>query len=646
MIINHNMMAMNTKRQMGINQANSEKSIGKLSSGQRINSAADDAAGLSISEKMRAQIRGLNQASRNSQDGISMIQTAEGALGETQEILQRMRELATQAASDTNVGVDRGEIQKEMNQLTSEINRIGNTTEFNTQKLMNGERSATHVTAKAAAYNSSAVANGLEITQTDATYAAGNYTLEVDKVSDIAGATKDGSMKATGIATTGNFGNVEFDNGIQIDWSKDVPLGSAAGTSSGKATATMEIEMIDASKIKVTFAGGYSGETSVNINAAADGSFTYDQNGVSFKINDLKDAAATNKLTYTLSGDNDTDTNIVTNGELWTTNAASSAVTLSATITAGAEAGTWKGTLNGTGTSLKLEFTGKDGTTHSATVTIDGADTGATYEAFGAKFKLAGAANAAAMANGVFEYTVEESFKLEANLKNSAGASVSGGKQTLIDGWDGKTASLTLTATITGLEMDVTGAIGTAKTNVTIEAEKKDTVVDGSLNFQIGANQGQSLNLAIDDMRSEALHISNDAGGAFEYERANGETMSAVLTAISGVTDGTNATNTEFALDVSSFENATKAITVLNDSIERVSSERAKLGANQNRLEHTIKNLDTSAENLQASESRVRDVDMAKEIMENTKQNILQQAAQAMLAKANQAPQGVLQLLR
>lgn len=131
-------MAMNTQRQLGINSGNGAKSIEKLSSGYRINRAGDDAAGLAISEKMRAQVRGLNQASRNAQDAISLVQTAEGALGETQAILQRMRELANQAANDTNVDQDRSEIQKEINQLTSEINRIGNTTEFNTQKLLNG----------------------------------------------------------------------------------------------------------------------------------------------------------------------------------------------------------------------------------------------------------------------------------------------------------------------------------------------------------------------------------------------------------------------------------------------------------------------------------------------------------------------------
>ena len=136
MRINNNIMAMNTHRQLSINNQAAAKSIEKLSSGYRINRAGDDAAGLAISEKMRAQIRGLNMASKNAQDGISLIQTAEGALQETQAILQRMRELAVQSANDTNVDVDRSEIQKEIDQLTAEITRIAETTEFNTKNLV------------------------------------------------------------------------------------------------------------------------------------------------------------------------------------------------------------------------------------------------------------------------------------------------------------------------------------------------------------------------------------------------------------------------------------------------------------------------------------------------------------------------------
>lgn len=148
MIINHNMRAMNAQRNMGINTNNAAKSMEKLSSGLRINRAGDDAAGLSISEKMRAQIRGLDQASRNSQDGISMIQTAEGALNETHSILQRMRELAVQAANDTNVTVDRDSISDELKQLSDEITRIGQQTQFNTQDILNGTNGTGSSTVK------------------------------------------------------------------------------------------------------------------------------------------------------------------------------------------------------------------------------------------------------------------------------------------------------------------------------------------------------------------------------------------------------------------------------------------------------------------------------------------------------------------
>lgn len=143
MIINHNLNALNAWRNLGVNTGNAAKSMEKLSSGLRINRAGDDAAGLAISEKMRGQIRGLNQATRNSQDGISLIQTAEGALNETHSILQRMRELAVQGANDTNTSVDRDQIQTELNQLMSEIDRIADTTEFNTQNLLGGSFVAT-----------------------------------------------------------------------------------------------------------------------------------------------------------------------------------------------------------------------------------------------------------------------------------------------------------------------------------------------------------------------------------------------------------------------------------------------------------------------------------------------------------------------
>lgn len=399
MIINHNIAALNTHRQMGQAQSAQMDSMEKLSSGMRINSAKDDAAGLTISEKMRGQIRGLEQASTNAQDGISLIQTAEGALSETQDILQRMRELAVQSSNDTNTTQDRGEIQKEINSLTSEINRIGNTTEFNTQKLLNGD--------------------------------------------------KDGAGSAAVTAVQGQY------------------------------------------KIGVTDTVGAG--------------ITVD--GITFTGADI-DAVVT-----AMSGNS--------------------------TFTA--------------------EYTAAAGT---------GADAGTIILT-----QAAGAEKAAA-------------------------PTVAGGtSNTVVEG--------------------VTG-----KAEVVADPSK-------SLKFQVGANENQSLTLDISSMTASGLGITTvGTDSAF------------------GVTNGTNNTISEQALDISTHEKSAQAITIINDAIEKVSGERSKLGANQNRLEHTINNLKTSSENLTSAESRIRDVDMAKEMMEQTKNSILAQASQAMLAQSNQMTQSVLQLLR
>ena len=181
MIINHNMRAMNAQRNMGINTGNAAKSMEKLSSGLRINRAGDDAAGLSISEKMRAQIRGLDQASRNSQDGISMIQTAEGALNETHSILQRMRELAVQAANDTNVTVDRSSINDELKQLSEEVTRIGQQTQFNTQNILNGGEADTAISTGSVGVNLQVGANcGQSITVTFSAMNAQTLSVQID----------------------------------------------------------------------------------------------------------------------------------------------------------------------------------------------------------------------------------------------------------------------------------------------------------------------------------------------------------------------------------------------------------------------------------------------------------------------------------
>jgi len=220
MQINHNIAALNTYRQLSMNQSSGSKSLEKLSSGLRINKAGDDAAGLAISEKMRAQIKGLTQASRNSQDAISMIQTAEGGLNEIHSILQRMRELAVQSSSDTNVGVDRDEIQKELNQLTSEINRIGNTTEFNTQQLLKGrtiavtETAASQATIVAGEVGVAAGEISTLITNAKSVVADASNAEVQAGTSAATGAVKDFTVNQNSIA--GVKGTVSLNNGINF----------------------------------------------------------------------------------------------------------------------------------------------------------------------------------------------------------------------------------------------------------------------------------------------------------------------------------------------------------------------------------------------------------------------------------------------
>ena len=383
MIINHNMNALNAHRNMNINNTNAGKSMEKLSSGLRINRAGDDAAGLAISEKMRGQIRGLTQSSRNAADGISMIQTAEGALNETTNILQRMRELAVQAGNDTNTTSDRAEIQKEIDALTEEVDRIANNTEFNTQKLLNGNK-----TGKAG-----------DVVRKEIKEAKGEFTIDIGT----------GNTLAQGKKLVVDGQEITIGNNPQDDLDKAF---------NGKYTVTINQNVIKLTQVK----GDYKNE----MKAAYDG----------------------------------TDINVG--------------------VVEGAEA-------------------------------------------------------------------------------------------------------------------------------------REEQRSEGKVAVQVGANANQSMSIEIGDMRAEALGIKTVKGKTLSVETA---------------------------------EKANEAITAFDSALNAVSSQRANLGAVQNRLEYTISNLDNTAENLTSAESTLRDVDMAKEMMEYSKNNILNQAAQAMISQANQQPQNVLQLLR
>ncbi len=595
MRINHNISALNTYRQLTNNNALSSKALEKLSSGLRINRAGDDAAGLAISEKMRGQIRGLDQAARNAQDGISLIQTAEGALNETHSILQRMRELAVQAANDTNTQIDREEIQKEINQLTSEINRIGNTTEFNTMKLLNGERS---------------IQTAADPSKNQTIYSIINGSGGDVSVQRAVGITiTAGSEAAWRSAIAGGI-NIAADPAEDeaINWG-DIDR-SAAATVVLKKTADggLNIVLTATDNTSNQFVHETTFSADVMQGAAVNGVYTAEFHGVSFNLNleKFQGAAANSTVTLdlaTAAATDDTTGNYGLQNDYASGGAKFNSYKVDGTNAALAGIATIE--IAYSGTAVTVKGYAADGTT----VLLNDVATPASAPAnIGDKFAYS--------ENGI-------SFEFE-----------------LIE--DSASPGDAITAFATN-KLSVADLVAKVQTE-TVEGTK--IVSDGSLLMQIGANTGQSMAIDIGDMRSLALEVSSSTSAATkQVTDSMGDKVTAYYTAIATVTKGTDNTAIEYALDVTTSSKAAAAITVIDQAVSAVSSERSKLGAFQNRLEHTINNLGTSSENLSAAESRIRDVDMAKEMMEYTKMSILTQAATAMLAQANQQPQSVLQLL-
>ena len=585
MRINHNITALNTYNKLSSNNSATQKSLEKLSSGLRINKAGDDAAGLAISEKMRGQIRGLDMASKNSSDGISMISTAEGALSETHSILQRMKELATQASNGTNTDADRAEIQKEVNQLSSEINRIGNTTEFNTQSLLKGDGKTT-------------------LAKTGATLATHN--------GDTTNVQATTAITVTEQTAATNSGTFSFElNGEKIDVKIGVDTGLALGNTA-----------IDSDSVT-------SNSVTVNYNAA-NGSSAENTTDLGSKITDAINAviAKNSKLAGNYSAS-------YAGGDV--TIAATSTGSMAGSngyISAGASALTG---ITGNGTTADAVGTttydqSYETLTFNNSMTSDDVNSligkGFTVNGKQYEFYDADAGSYKGNATGINISAVVDA---TSNRGNALATAVS--QQLVSDGT--YTAGIGSSANIVKLTATAKGTAG----NDTIVVEDGGIQKNFKTTFQVGANQGQSFAIEFSDMRSKALGITGTTAGGTAANNA-------VFTKVLDVTNGTDDTNVEYALDVSTTTNASNAIKVLDNAITTVSAERSKMGAYQNRLEHTINNLGTTSENLSAAESRIRDVDMAKEMMEFTKNNILSQAAQSMLAQANQQPQKVLQLLQ
>ena len=458
MVVQHNMQAMNANRMLNVTTSAQSKSTEKLSSGYRINRAADDAAGLTISEKMRKQIRGLDQASTNAEDGVSSVQTAEGALTEVHSMLQRMNELATQAANGTNSkDSDRQAIQDEIDQLTTEIDRVSETTKFNETYLLKGDKGAT----KNVYMNGHDA--GLKGTLTDSAKSATFVMDELKAGNKVTIAGKEYSIGSTVADAKASYAKAADGDKVTIDGTEYTVVG-ATGT-----------EDAGANKLKVTSLD----------DKVKDGSV------VSYK---------TSKLTVMTDKDNDgvddDDSSVIlkdiAEGKIVSELTAANNI----------------GTVN-----------------HAATV-------------------------AKATADGKTTYTISKGY-----------------------------------------------------------ATVADTL---SFNLHVGADADMTnkINVSIDSMDSaslgiKGLNIKDDSGNA-----------------------------------------ATYAVDAISDAISKVSSQRSSLGAVQNRLEHTINNLDNVVENTTTAESRIRDTDMASEMVNYSKNNILAQAGQSMLAQANQSTQGVLSLLQ
>lgn len=535
MRINNNISALNTLRQYTANTNSTSKSMEKLSSGLRINRAGDDAAGLAISEKMRAQIRGIEMAAKNSQDAISLVQTAEGALTETHAILQRMNELAIQASSDTNETIDRNALQSEFSQLASEIDDIASQTKFNNKYLLDGSYGGI---MRAPGTSASITNDMLNINQNLA--AAGTYVFTyTDKAAETADVT---AMGLTGGSVT-----------------------LAPNAMSGEYSITYNPAAVDNTDPDYAALDTATTAISVNLATAIPGN-------------------------YSFSWDDGTDTLTVTNDDTSATQdfviAADTDITFGGVTLEGLNEAT-VGALNGLGFTV---------TAPSFSVSYGGTpmDPGDVTH---------NAAMHTLTFNGVtLDYGTTTAATLDANL-NAANLTITAATATVaVNGGAAQAAGVSPDGTVSFSGFSISNATAANLNNASLK------LTESELTIQTGANSGETLEIAIGSMSSESLGLTG--------------------------------------LSVTNKANAQTAGDAVTNAINKVSTQRANLGAYQNRLEHKINNLDTSAENLQAAESRIRDVDMAQEMVEFTKNNILLQAAQSMLAQANAQPQGVLQLLQ
>ncbi len=574
MVVRTNTMALNAYRQLGMNNSAVSKSLEKLSSGFRINRAGDDAAGLAISEKMKAQITGLETASANAQDGISLIQTAEGNLNEVHSMLNRMVELATKSANGTYTQTERDALQSEVDSLLEEIDRISQSANFNGTNLLDGSLANKQVATK--------VELGGNITGTKSAATTGKF-IQATAISDV----RDTDIAAGDYVSYTVAMNDGTSETIKFTWAAD---------------ENGDIKNLVNDKGEVVYTANAAGTiTAANLGILFKSALEKTSVGDKFTI-----TAAAGKLTFETKKTGSTD-EISALGFEYKDSTGVNGRAPAANPTGGVteiDCEVRKALTDG------IEIKASDITLYNGKNYED-----AVFTINGKKF--------------VVMVPDEAGANLGAGSPNMNATQGLGSDVTILVAEDTTNKGLTTAdanfaqniakiAEVTGLT--VTDAINEASSG---GAANTGVAPGAGIRLSAGAGlTGGGLTLQIGDTADE-----------FNKMRVSIEDMSAKGLKING-------------LDITTEDSASSSIDKIKAAINTVSSTRADLGALQNRLEHTINNLDVSVENLSAANSRIRDTDMAKEMMNYTKMNVLVQSAQAMLAQANQQPQSVLQLLQ
>ena len=632
MVVQHNMQAANANRMLNVTTGQQAKSTEKLSSGYRINRAADDAAGLTISEKMRKQIKGLDRASTNAEDGVSAVQTAEGALTEVHSMLQRMNELATQASNGTNSESDRSAIQDEIDQLTTEIDRVAETTKFNETYLLKGDENGTK-TETLNAHDA-----GLKGKLTDNGDTA-TFEIELKKGNTVSIAGKDYTIAD---ATNEDKNELSADDAASKIKSalKDA---NDIGATASKASVTSSVQkqvvkaMADpdatfkAKSPMVAFDA--TNKTFKTISAGDDiSTYVHDKN---FKL--YKGGSTTANLA---TGDK-AKTGLLVVHEDAASSGVDQAILANTAVTAGGGIKTVTGGVATADTNYKIyeEINLVADTTtdaaHEAYAKLG--DDATTKTSFDIKFEELGTDTASAkkIAEGQNALKTELS-NIKYTFDGTNGAfSHNFGADSKLDvdhngvvSYDG-TKIATITASAQAGQIQAAGTAAIALNGDFVNAES--VTKDGSDKYTFTITKGTTASAK--DL-SFNLHVGADADMTNKIN-VNIEAMNTENLGLKGLN----------VKDDSGIA-ATYAIDAIADAISKVSEQRSSLGAVQNRLEHTISNVDNVVENTTSAESRIRDTDMASEMVNYSKNNILAQAGQSMLAQANQSNQGVLSLLQ